>query len=844
MPNIDFVSFRDEVVPRMDGSSCKVRREIGSALRRFSKIPGANAKIQDSEWTEWLHEVELSDDPRDYAWSGKKKTPEGMTNFVTKLQNPGSGSPKTAAALYYRLHYHVEDLSYAHDVDRKAFNGEIFDDRNDGKPVFEERQEAVWSEDSISPVLSLDVIESGLHFSRQVSNVVGRSKELQDLRYFLDTGGSKFSWLQLAGIGGQGKSRLAFELAQERIDGGQWTAGFLAGNKLEKFSFDVEKWQPDNPTLIIIDYVIGSEFHVRPIIQNLANRGDDPSHPIRLLLVERQRWDRGGLIKMEIVSPSSPPSDYAFDASEGVASWFLSLCDRKHDGLDSAISRSRYTKNNGVVELKGLAPESLVRIIRDAAGKSKIVESTTDEAIRATLENIDKSGRPLYCLLLAQALTEGFYKEGWTRQDLLEQVLARERETRWRLAFGDRTPKISENKLSNKISVLATMLGGFANSDNATPEAWGAIELRDIEEACVLSDAPVGTRQTLKHFVPALQPDILGEYFVLASLDAGFIDLEELCSTAWLVSPEAMGAFVARCVDDFSTHPVTQQLLEHIPQEYAWVLHSLAIQFHPANVGKSGKMISSISYMGNTNWTIGSMQLADDKVSDREQKSKQAAFWYQKAIQLGSIPSHYNLANLYWNGEGVEGDQLHAIQLYKKAAELGHAPSMEVLGDLYRNGIHHDTDCAAAAYWYERAAKDEQIESAYQLGLLFEAGLGIDQNSRMSFEYTSMAAEKGHTSALVELGWKYLHGDGAMQNEGEAVSCFAKAAKRKSDDALLGLAECYGNGFGVEKNHSRSAALNRLAVKWGNELAAIIHEAPVLARGAMFEGPLPLDAHR
>jgi hypothetical protein len=29
-----------------------------------------------------------------------------------------------------------------------------------------------------------------------------------------------------------------------------------------------------------------------------------------------------------------------------------------------------------------------------------------------------------------------------------------------------------------------------------------------------------------------------------------------------------------------------------------------------------------------------------------------------------------------------------------------------------------------------------------------------------------------------------------------------------------------------------------------NDLTAIIHEAPVLARGAMFEGPLLLDAHR
>ena len=31
---------------------------------------------------------------------------------------------------------------------------------------------------------------------------------------------------------------------------------------------------------------------------------------------------------------------------------------------------------------------------------------------------------------------------------------------------------------------------------------------------------------------------------------------------------------------------------------------------------------------------------------------------------------------------------------------------------------------------------------------------------------------------------------------------------------------------------------------YDDNLAAIIHEAPVLARGAMFEGPLLLDAHR
>jgi len=37
---------------------------------------------------------------------------------------------------------------------------------------------------------------------------------------------------------------------------------------------------------------------------------------------------------------------------------------------------------------------------------------------------------------------------------------------------------------------------------------------------------------------------------------------------------------------------------------------------------------------------------------------------------------------------------------------------------------------------------------------------------------------------------------------------------------------------------------NKCGVRSLDVLTAIIHEAPVLARGAMFEGPLLLDAHR
>tara|TARA_R110002072_G_scaffold150788_2_gene299378 strand:+ start:13974 stop:14894 length:921 start_codon:yes stop_codon:yes gene_type:complete len=120
----------------MSGSACDVRRAIGRAVRLIPRIPGTNARIQDFELAEWLHDVEISEDPNDYGWSGAKTTAAGFSNFVSKLQERGSGSKEFAAALYYRLHYHVEKLDYANEVDRKAFNGQTFEEFNGGVPAF------------------------------------------------------------------------------------------------------------------------------------------------------------------------------------------------------------------------------------------------------------------------------------------------------------------------------------------------------------------------------------------------------------------------------------------------------------------------------------------------------------------------------------------------------------------------------------------------------------------------------------------------------------------------------------------------------------------------------------
>ncbi|AGA92304.1 hypothetical protein Thimo_3648 [Thioflavicoccus mobilis 8321] len=100
--------------------------------------------------------------------------------------------------------------------------------------------------------------------------------------------------MQIAGVGGQGKSRLGYELvlwAKER----NWQAGLLDTDALDAFGGHWPNWQPKRPHLLVLDYVVGREDKIQPAIQTLAQRADELRRPVRLLLLERQRWDRGGL---------------------------------------------------------------------------------------------------------------------------------------------------------------------------------------------------------------------------------------------------------------------------------------------------------------------------------------------------------------------------------------------------------------------------------------------------------------------------------------------------------------------------------------------------------------------
>src|SRR3954466_9234168 len=75
--------------------------------------------------------------------------------------------------------------------------------------------------------------------------------------------------------------------------------------------------------------------------------------------------------------------------------------------------------------------------------------------------------------------------------------------------------------------------------------------------------------------------------------------------------------------------------------------------------------------------------------------------------------AQYNLACLYYNGEGTEKNLEKAFCLFQKAAEYGNKNAMNSLAICYKNGGGTEKNLEKAFYWYQKAAENGKINESY-----------------------------------------------------------------------------------------------------------------------------------
>lgn len=387
-----------------------------------------------------------------------------------------------------------------------------------------------------------DSEQARFYFGARHIPLLGRDDELAQLLDFATQGSSKPRWWLLGGEGGAGKSRLALELALRCEDLG-WHAGFVDWDA----AFDWDKWEPDRPCLLVVDYAQKDAAKYGTWLRRLCDRRSGFAHPLRVLLLER-----------DLKGP-----------------WLDQLMGSGSD--EARLEAHRYLP---LQSLPALSPAVLWEIVETVFTNKETPLPPRDKAL-ADLTRIDPHGRPLFAALFADSLAEGGDTAHWDDQTLIRAILKRESDKFWKPVG------VTDDDLN--LLALATMTGGL----DLTAEITAELRQAGLIDAAIPRNrsrySALCNRKVTTHLFP-LEPDILGESFVLdriakdCTADPSLAEL--LWRYGWRLNPLAMTQFLDRTGRDFPYMSILLQLTlppeggRYIKVLWAMLVSNLVWYFH------------------------------------------------------------------------------------------------------------------------------------------------------------------------------------------------------------------------------------------------------------------------
>ena len=127
----------------------------------------------------------------------------------------------------------------------------------------------------------------------------------------------------------------------------------------------------------------------------------------------------------------------------------------------------------------------------------------------------------------------------------------------------------------------------------------------------------------------------------------------------------------------------------------------------------------------------------------RTENYQQALKYYKKACELNNEFGCANLANLYYQGQGVKQDFAKAFKLYKKACDLNYMVACHNAGFMYNEGQGVGQDFVNAKKYYEKACDANDAMACNNLGVLYVEGRGVKQNKSTAKKYYGKACDLG-----------------------------------------------------------------------------------------------------
>lgn len=138
-----------------------------------------------------------------------------------------------------------------------------------------------------------------------------------------------------------------------------------------------------------------------------------------------------------------------------------------------------------------------------------------------------------------------------------------------------------------------------------------------------------------------------------------------------------------------------------------------------------------------------------------------------------------DLAQKYYDGDGVEQNYAKAIAIFNDLAEAGNAEAQNSLAICYDKGHGVPQDYVKAVEWYTRAAEQGNAEAQFNLAMCYENGDGVPQDYEIAIKWYEKAAghEMGKANLCLALYYE------KNKDFAKAIEYYAKAVKQGILDA-------------------------------------------------------------
>jgi hypothetical protein len=449
-----------------------------------------------------------------------------------------------------------------------------------GETVAETRSmvaELLWKHDqSRSPALSIPLDTTGLTSQRFIFRsrtlaCVGRRDEFIELDRWLHKDTRPFSWDLWTAMAGMGKSRLALELCLKLP--ASWDAGFMdwgAGRDI-----DWTTWMPQRDTLIVCDYVAREVDQIKTMLDRLASYTG--SFRVRVLLLERP------IARFERPTDKNDPAGGLSLATTQVAAegWWTKL-GVGTDGPFKTMHARRMANGKPDRMLEGVSEAALFEMIRaeawtrTAAGEP-VLDDAEVERRAALIEQVTPNRRPLFIAMAAEAIREKT-ADGATEdamidaKTLVEHIRDKEDRKHWTSALEAVPPERGTAVGYRRLLCFATLCGGL--DGDALRESLNDDRFKDVDGNRLLPNATqYGDGAIYARLIPdadssnapKLEPDLLGECFVLSVLGSQPDLAQQMITVGWQHARDGIADFLRRAAGNFPEHPGLMSLAFALP---------------------------------------------------------------------------------------------------------------------------------------------------------------------------------------------------------------------------------------------------------------------------------------